>query len=80
MSLKQVFASGGLQRFKYVTDFQDFAGPKVDAEATSQPGNESAGETKVDSKKAKDTKSTPADKKKTPKEEPKDDSNQDFPV
>ena len=81
MALKQVFAHGGLQRFKYVTDFQEFAGPKVDADAASQPGAEaSAVDSKADSKKAKDKNSTPADKKKTPKDEVKEENNQDFPV
>ena len=30
MGLKLLFSNGGLQRFKYVTDFQEVSGPKVE--------------------------------------------------
>lgn len=64
MGLKQLFSGGGLQRFKQVTDFQDFAGPKAEGDASGEPGAEQADKQPADAKKAKAP--TPGDKKKTP--------------
>lgn len=70
MGLKQLFTHG-LQKFKYVTDFQDFAGHKPeDEEGTPNPDQ---ADPKADPKKKV---STPADKKKTPE----DAGAQDFPA
>lgn len=80
MGLKQLFANGGLQRFKHVTDFQDFAGPRVEGDGTSSPTPEQAESKPADPKKGKAA-STPGDKKKTPKgEQAGEDATQDFPA
>ena len=81
MGLKQLFAHGGLQRLKYVTDFQDFAGHKVEGDGAGSPSLEQAEQKSADAKKSKAA-STPGDKKKTPKGEQAGEETgaQDFPA
>lgn len=74
MALKQLFANGGLQRFKYVTDFQDFV-PKVEGDGVGSPSTDQ--QEKPDAKKKVPT---PADKKKTPKGAETEASAEDFPA